>query len=82
MIGMDWPSNEDCYRAMKEFATYYMEGEQLTKWLSIIEDGLKTGRFPSGKGFLHEIDKVIKASPKPSMAKRAELYQLICTVCI
>ncbi|WP_076413918.1 hypothetical protein [Shewanella sp. UCD-KL12] len=79
---MDWPSNEDCYPAMKDFAIYYMEGEQQTKWLSIIEDGLNIGKFSSGKGFLHEIDRVIKASSKPSMPNRAELYQLICTVCI
>ena len=82
VIAMDWPSNEDCYHAMKAFVTYYMEGEQHNKWLSVIEDGLKTGRFPPGKGFLHEIDKVMKDSAKPAMPRKAELYRLICTVCI
>lgn len=79
---MYFPSNEDCYHAMKKLTTYCMEGEQQEKWLRIISDGLKTGEFPPGKGFLHEIDKVIKSSQKLSMPERAELYQLICTVCI
>lgn len=82
MVNLDWPTNEDCYQAMKAFAMYYMEGEQLDNWLSVIEDGLNTGRFPPGKGFLHEIDQVIKSSSKPSMSNREDLYQLICTVCI
>lgn len=79
---MNWPSDKDCYHAMEKFAIYYMEGEQQENWLRIIADGLKTGRFPPGKGFLHEIDKVIKSSQKSSMPERSELYQLICTVCI
>jgi hypothetical protein len=81
-MNLDWPTNEACYHAMKAFATHYMEGEQLDSWLSLIEEGLKTGRFPPGKGFLHEIDQVIKSSSKPSMPNKKELYQLICTVCI
>ena len=81
-MNFDWPTNEDCYHAMKAFATYYMEGEQLDTWLRLIEEGLEIGRFPPGKGFLYEIDQVIKSSSKPSMTNRKELYQLICTVCI
>ena len=81
-MNLDWPTNEDCYQAIKEFAMYYMEGEHLDNWLSVIEDGLNTGRFPPGKGFLYEIDQVIKSSSKPSMSNGEDLYQLICTVCI
>ncbi|WP_299585793.1 hypothetical protein [uncultured Microbulbifer sp.] len=79
---MDWPSDVDCYQAMAKFASYYMQAEQQEKWLSIIADGLETGAFPPGKGFLYEIDKAIKSSPKSSMPNREDLYQLICTVCI
>lgn len=79
---LEWPTNEDCYYAMKEFALYYMSGEQLDTWLGIIEDGLATGRFPPGKGFLHDIDQIIRLSSKPSMQNHAEKYELICTVCI
>lgn len=82
VMNLEWPTNEDCYCAMKEFAKYYMDGEQLDNWLGIIEDGLKTGRFPPGKGFLHEIDQVIRTSSKASMPNKDEKYQLICTVCI
>ncbi len=81
-MNFDWPTYEDCYHAMKAFVVHYVEGEQLNSWLSAIEEGLKTGRFPPGKGFLHEIDQVIKLSSKPSIPNRKELYQLICTVCI
>ena len=79
---MEWPSNEQCYAAMKELAEYYMEGEQLAYWKALIGNGEKEGKFPPGKGFLHDIDQVIRVSPKPSMPGRSELYQLICTVCI
>lgn len=79
---LEWPTNEDGFYAMKELAMYYMSSAQLDNWLGIIEDGLATGRFPPGKGFLHEIDQAIRTSSKPSMPNRAEKYQLICTVCI
>jgi hypothetical protein len=79
---MDWPTNEDCYHAMEQLASYYMNDEQKIKWLSIIDDGLKTGIFPPGKGFLYELDQVIKSCDKPRILQHSDLYQLICTVCI
>lgn len=77
-----WPSTEDCYAAMSTFVEYYMEGEQKSHWQKIIQEGLEKGVFPPGKGFLHEIDQVMKNSNKSTMPERKELYQLICEVCI
>ncbi len=79
---MDFPTNEQCYDAMYQFASYYMEGDVKEKWLDIIADGLKTGRSAPGKGFLYDLDKAIKVSGKPNMPKRKELYQLICEASI
>lgn len=79
---MQWPNSQDCYTAMSRFVEYYMAGEQLTYWRNIIAEGLESDRFPPGKGFLFELDQVIKASAKPAMPEQTQLYQLICTVCI
>jgi len=79
---MEWPTSEDCYTAMSALVEYYMEGEQQGYWRSLISNGIESGRFPPGKGFLFDLDQVIGASGKPPMPNQAELYQLICTVCI
>ncbi|WP_444944820.1 hypothetical protein ACJJIK_09110 [Microbulbifer sp. ZKSA006] len=79
---MEWPTNEQCYAAMKELAEYYMEGGQLEYWEMSIKQGELEGHFPPGKGFLHDLDQAIRVSSKPAMKDKSELYQLICTVCI
>lgn len=79
---MEWPTTQECYDAMAKFSEYYMEGEQKLYWMNLIEEGTATDLFPPGKGFLHELDEVVKTSSKPSMPNRAELYELICCVCI
>lgn len=79
---MEWPSIKDCYAAMSAFSEYYMEGEQLEEWRSIIETGLNEERFPPGKGFLFEIEKVMKTSSKPEIQDRKNLHEIICMVCI
>ena len=79
---MEYPSNKDCYAAMSAFSEYYMEGEQLEEWRTIIEEGLNTDHFPPGKGFLHEIGEVIKHSSKPEIEDRQKLHKIICIVCI
>ncbi|MCK7597704.1 hypothetical protein M0G74_10530 [Microbulbifer sp. CAU 1566] len=79
---MEWPSNEECLEAMTKITEYYMTGEQKVFWQELIKECEDTGRFPPGKGFLHDINKVTKASDKPDMPDFSELYQLICTVCI
>ena len=79
---MDWPTNQECYEAMSKFVEYYMVDKQKIYWQKLIDAGLKSGDVPPGKGFLHEIDLVIKSSSKPSMPQRDQLCRLICTVCI
>lgn len=79
---MEWPTTEQCYSAMRELAEYYMEGEQLEYWRALIRDREAEGLFPPGKGFLVDLDYAIDASMKPPMEGIADLYQLICTVCI
>jgi len=79
---MEFPSQQDCYAAISTLSEYYMEGEQLEKWRLIIETGLNEERFPPGKGFLYEIEKVMKASSKPEIQDKQKLHEVICMVCI
>lgn len=79
---MDWPTGEDCHEAMTKLAEYYFQGEQLDFWRNKINEDRIEGRFPSGKGFLYDIDQAIRVSYKPPMPERSDLYQLICAVCI
>lgn len=67
---------------MALFVDYYMEGIQKDKWHSLIREYISTNQFPPGKGFLYEIDQVIKTSTKASMENRVELYQRITDFCI
>ena len=78
----DYPTLAECLQAMRLFTNYYLQGLSHRYWLTIIRECEYNGRFPPGKGFLHELDRAIARSDRPAMPDQTRLYRLICGFCI